>query len=902
MKYKILLLIMILFLAINAFAITNTDLIAYYKLDELGNTNAFDSFADKNLTQSGNVGTTTGIINTGRGQFSTANYFSDTNILDGNITGQQDFSISMWVKRPGAFVDEFNVIFKIGEDGTNAKRFYWERDTNLLEAHNRVGGTIYDSNAVVSSTDWIHLVGTYDEGVVTLYVNSIASASSPQAPDGTGEDSNFSLGFDRGTNDFDGNIDEVSLWSKVLSASEVTELYNGGAGLSYDEFSSYGVTADFNWSIDKENTLINLYDQSEDVNATITDWNWLVDGTTTGLDDSNAQNPIFSPITQNTDYNVCLDVGGLGDDANIYTDSICQTVSTGRWYADWNIGLYDENSEAALTDVTLNVSDGTNSQNFTISNGAYLNYDNNLSTILGSTNETITLTFSKTNYGTRYYVFDANKFSDADLDINFALLPTTLGRDIEFQVYQTDQTTLYTNTYIELLVNDQLYKVAGRRKTDSSGKITSFLNPNDSAYTMRIYGSTTTDYNSMTLTVNKPKNESTAVTIDGNWELKVTGLAWQTYTDINGNQAIQIYANTLNDYGLTVSDSSSNYYARKYYVSYLGGTTAETLQPYLVDINNAVSTTVYTLSAYTQEPVGSIVIKIYKTIPTDGRVLVEQVTTDAKGEALVSMIANEEYEFEIYSDGVLLGSQVYAVTSTSTTIYISLDDLGLTKPVVAQGYIDVLFTPGRTKLITSDTSLTQTIQILDNNLGITFTNALIYITNTNVNGISGNDVNVWSKTITSQTNTIVLNPTNQTLDGNSYDNNGVLIIYVLVTTSQGTYFEKYVYSPIKGFDLYQAIGFNLRPTFGCSATNDPLIPCGPMLFIAIFVAILGTVAFAIETGFTGQESMAVIFLAIMGLFAYFGWVPYGLLALIVVSVIMLMIAIGGRNKVWMIKF
>jgi len=70
-----------------------------------------------------------------------------------------------------------------------------------------------------------------------------------------------------------------------------------------------------------------------------------------------------------------------------------------------------------------------------------------------------------------------------------------------------------------------------------------------------------------------------------------------------------------------------------------------------------------------------------------------------------------------------------------------------------------------------------------------------------------------------------------------------------------------------------------------------------MLFIALFVSILITIAFAIETGFTGQESMAGLFLVIMGIFTYLAWVPIGLMGLLTVSVIMLMIAIGGRNKV-----
>jgi len=68
-----------------------------------------------------------------------------------------------------------------------------------------------------------------------------------------------------------------------------------------------------------------------------------------------------------------------------------------------------------------------------------------------------------------------------------------------------------------------------------------------------------------------------------------------------------------------------------------------------------------------------------------------------------------------------------------------------------------------------------------------------------------------------------------------------------------------------------------------------------MLFIALFISILITVAFAMETGFTGQESIAGLFLVVMGVFTYLAWVPIGIMALIVVSVLFLMMAIGGKK-------
>ena len=67
---------------------------------------------------------------------------------------------------------------------------------------------------------------------------------------------NLSLGSRLGTTtspeEFDGIMDEVGIWNRVLSDSEITELYNGGAGLTYpfvvDTCTCPG--AGNNWEID----------------------------------------------------------------------------------------------------------------------------------------------------------------------------------------------------------------------------------------------------------------------------------------------------------------------------------------------------------------------------------------------------------------------------------------------------------------------------------------------------------------------------------------------------------------------------------------------------------------------------------------------------------------------------
>jgi len=969
--YKPLIVLIALILMLSfSFADLTTNLEAYYSMDETSGTTMIDDTGTINGTLIGGLPTTSnGLIDRGYGVFSNGKYAQISPPASMQFSDSTSFSVCSWLKGTlthyegiEKVVDACGVLtWQLIPAANGYTKFRMTRDCG--------GSNTITSSVAATTTDWYMVCSTYDGSTkaMILYQDGVNRGSTTFGTTASASSGVIQIGRNPRFGDYyDGYYDEVGIWSRVLTPTEITELYNSGDGFTYPF--TEGVDANFGYVIDKTNAQVILTDTSPTFGATsITSWTWKNGDTNIGftkdfnypttqltdlniglyVDTNNDLNDIqyyafntgewtapvttFSShqVTGTTDQNIiltCTDNNSgckyinYNIDANVwiqktYTDANRiftypgggvhsiqyfstdnadnnETTKTSQFttYGIANFGFYDENNLAELDGITYTISPSINGNS-----GATL-IDNNLDLNLqGLTSGTYTFTFTLTDYGTRYYITDLNQYSD--ITIGFTLLPESLGRNIEFQVYKTDKTTLYTNTYIEMLLNDQNYNSIGRRKTDSLGKITFFVNPNDPNYTMRIYGADgTVDYNSMTLTVNKPKSESSGSAIDGNWSLKVTGLAWQTYTDLTGSQAIQIYANTIDTYGLTVGDTLSSYYDRKYYVSYLGGTTAETLQPYLVDINSAVSTTVYTISGYSQQPVGGITLKIYKTIPAVGRVLVEQVVTDSKGEALISLIANDEYEFEIYDNGTLLGSQAYSVTSTSTTIYITVDDLGLTGAILGEGLVTVKFTPTRGKIIGNDVSLIQKISVTDRNYGITFVSAYIYVVNTDVNGVAGSNVTVWSKTITSLTNTIVLDNTLQTLDGNWFDTNGYIIVYVQVTTNKGIYYTQYKYKPQVGFDFYKAIGFDLRPSFGCPVTTDPLIPCGSMLFIAIFISIIITIGFAIETGFTGAEGMAGIFLVVMGLFTYFAWVPLGIMAIMAVSVIMLMIAIGGKNR------
>ena len=184
-----------------------------------------------------------------------------------DVTGA--FSVSLWAKVGTPQAGGTEVIFMLTGSSTYKPRLqiYKQRSGSgasekvrfLAATTDGAGGasSIRAFNTGTGTAEiekWRHVAVTCTAtssaaGVFTLYVDGTASSDQTMDQlDAAADINEVLVGAWRHTTNggitkfFDGNVDEISCWNRVLSASEITALYN--SGIPTDPMNTTGVTAD----------------------------------------------------------------------------------------------------------------------------------------------------------------------------------------------------------------------------------------------------------------------------------------------------------------------------------------------------------------------------------------------------------------------------------------------------------------------------------------------------------------------------------------------------------------------------------------------------------------------------------------------------------------------------------
>lgn len=214
-------------------------LLGYWKFDEASG-NAIDATGNGwTGTIQGSYAATTGKINNGRLETVAENQgFSVSASID-NRSNTSPFTVTCWFSNAGASGGGQAII---GEwDATHTD---WVLSNNLtgeqchFASKDNTGTLTTTSSTALTITTFMFLVFGYDGTniffsvnngtLATAAVNNVRRAETVLA---LGNYSNFNAGWP-------GVLDEVGYWNRALGATDRTNLYNGGNGLAFPNFTN----------------------------------------------------------------------------------------------------------------------------------------------------------------------------------------------------------------------------------------------------------------------------------------------------------------------------------------------------------------------------------------------------------------------------------------------------------------------------------------------------------------------------------------------------------------------------------------------------------------------------------------------------------------------------------------
>jgi len=303
---------------------------------------------------------------------------------------------------------------------------------------------------------------------------------------------------------------------------------------------------------------------------------------------------------------------------------------------------------------------------------------------------------------------------------------------------------------------------------------------------------------------------------------------------------------------------ASAFYGRQYLFNYPATQTSASLQPYLVPVTSGILTTIKTQRFENLTAISGIRIRVFKFL-SSGRTLVHDSETDFKGEVAIPFVIADAYELEIYQDGVLISTQPYTATSTTSSYFIFISDTGVIVSPAAKPAPTANITPKGEFYTTTDVN----ISIAMASEFYEMSSITYYVQNNDTNLLSVTDLSIPTD---ANTYTIVLRHWISGADLNYY-----VSVNVILTTSDGNefHFTKYYNIKVSSNNPLYILTVSSRELFDCP--TDTTSPCTPLMFIAyffMFVALAGLSA-GIGANGTGLSIMAIIMTAF---FVFIGWI------------------------------
>lgn len=212
------------------------DLVSYWKMDEATGSRV-DSVGENDLTENGTIGSDTGI----KGSAADLDSASSEYLSIASLEWLTAWTVSMWIYID-SYSDSYVGLVSRDDSGSprNQSTLYVKNNGKLAVYIDTAAPTAASADGTGSQTlsagAWTHIVWSYSAATgIQTWVDTVADIDTADSVTPSTTAAPFSIGRDEanGVRFFNGRIDEVGIWSRVLTSAERDELYNAGSGVTY---------------------------------------------------------------------------------------------------------------------------------------------------------------------------------------------------------------------------------------------------------------------------------------------------------------------------------------------------------------------------------------------------------------------------------------------------------------------------------------------------------------------------------------------------------------------------------------------------------------------------------------------------------------------------------------------
>ena len=204
-----------------------TGLVAWWA----GDGNALDSFGTNDGTLMNGAGFANGKVRQAFQLNGVNQYVQALDSASWNF-GTNDFTIELWAKFSAVGGPRVLVAHDTGKFTVNKWNFWLNNGRLQMEMYDTAVGETFIGSGTFSpvTNQWYHLAMTRNGALFSIYVNGVLSSSTNSAVSVPVASAPLTIGSSEGLNYLAGEEDEISIYSRGLSQSEIQAIYNAGTG------------------------------------------------------------------------------------------------------------------------------------------------------------------------------------------------------------------------------------------------------------------------------------------------------------------------------------------------------------------------------------------------------------------------------------------------------------------------------------------------------------------------------------------------------------------------------------------------------------------------------------------------------------------------------------------------